>query len=107
MSTQSPAAGVPSDSLAYAETLYVYAARRLDAFSLRCWIIQRLMLDEGLEHTCAETAFEHVLGTAGAAEAAKRVGQLRRQRRRESICAIGRSALRPNEPSPPSRRATD
>jgi hypothetical protein len=50
----------PADSVAYAETLYGYAARRLDPFSLRCWIIQRLMLDEGLEHGCAEDVFEDV-----------------------------------------------
>ena len=32
---------------------------RLDEFSLRCWIIQRLMLDDGLDHESAERAFEH------------------------------------------------
>ena len=92
MSTQSPPQAATGESHAYAESLYVYAAERLDAFSLRCWIIQRLMLDEGLDHECAERAFEHVLDRARNAELAQRVRDLERQRRRESIRAFGRSA---------------
>ena len=53
----------PPDSLAYAESLYRYAGSRLDPYSLRCWIIRRLMLDDGLDHSCAELAFEHVLAS--------------------------------------------
>jgi hypothetical protein len=49
------------DSLAYAESLYHYAGDRLDPFSLRCWIVRRLMLDDGLDHSSAALAFEHVL----------------------------------------------
>jgi hypothetical protein len=47
-----------SDAEAYAESLYVYASARLDAYSLRCWIVQRLMLDLGLDHAQAVTALE-------------------------------------------------
>lgn len=53
----------PLDSLVYAESLYRYAGNRLDPYSLRCWIIRRLMLDDGLDHSCAELAFEHVLAS--------------------------------------------
>ena len=56
-----PAQEIPETSLAHAESLYRYAATRLDAFSLRCWIIQRLMLDDGLGHENAERAFENVV----------------------------------------------
>jgi hypothetical protein len=56
-----PAQEIPETSLAHAESLYRYAAPRLDAFSLRCWIIQRLMLDDGLGHENAERAFENVV----------------------------------------------
>jgi hypothetical protein len=55
------APAAPADSVSYAESLYGYAAPRLDPFSLRCWIIERLMLDEGIEHRCAEEIFEYVL----------------------------------------------
>ena len=57
----------PAGSLAYAESLYRYAADRLDAFSLRCWIVRRLMLDAGLEHETAVHAFEHAVEAAGPA----------------------------------------
>jgi hypothetical protein len=50
---------IPEDSLTYADSLYRYASARLDEFSLRCWVIRRLMLDDGLEHESAERAFEH------------------------------------------------
>ena len=63
MSTQSVQQTAPVDSLLYARSLHDYAAHRLDPFSLRCWIIRRLMLDHGLEHGCAEEAFEHVLAS--------------------------------------------
>jgi len=49
---------IPEDSLAYADSLYSYASPRLDELSLRCWVIQRLMLDDGLDHASAERAFE-------------------------------------------------
>jgi hypothetical protein len=65
MATQSLPQTSPVESLAYAETLYRYARPRLDAFSLRCWIIQRLMLDQGLAHECAERVFESVLASVG------------------------------------------
>lgn len=63
MATQT-AQQAPLESLAYAESLYSYAAQRLDAFSLRCWVIQRLMADDGLEHPSAEELFERVLASA-------------------------------------------
>lgn len=49
------------DSMVYAESLYRYAAPRLDRSALRCWLIQRLMLDDGIDHRCAEDVVEHVL----------------------------------------------
>ena len=58
-----PQAGSAS-SLEYAEQLHAYAAGRLDEHSLRCWIIGRLMLDEGLDHTGAEEAFEQARTSA-------------------------------------------
>ena len=66
MSTQSVQQTAPVDSLVYAHFLYNHAAGRLDPISLRCWIIQRLMLDDGLEHGCAEDVFEHVASTSEA-----------------------------------------
>ena len=54
----------------YAEQLYDYAAGRLDAHSLRCWIIGRLMLDEGVDHADAEEAFERARSSARARIAA-------------------------------------
>ena len=50
----------------YAEQLYDYGAGRLDANSLRCWIIGRLMLDEGVDHAAAEEEFEHARSSAHA-----------------------------------------
>ena len=70
MSTQSVQQTAPVDSLVYAQSLHSYAAHRLDPFSLRCWIIQRLMLDHGLEHACAEDVFEHVLASTLKADGA-------------------------------------
>jgi hypothetical protein len=71
----------PLDSVAYAESLHGYAAQRLDAFSLRCWIIQRLMLDEGLDHSCAEDVCEHVLAAALNQDCAREVRTLSRRKR--------------------------
>jgi hypothetical protein len=85
MSTQPALQTAPVDSLAYAQSLYDYADQRLDAFSLRCWIIQRLMLDEGLEHLCAEKVFEHVLNWALQDDRAREDSRLQRRRRRESF----------------------
>ena len=70
MSTQSVQQTASVDSLVYARSLHDYAARRLDPISLRCWIIQRLMLDHGLEHGCAEDVFEHVLSSTSEADGA-------------------------------------
>jgi hypothetical protein len=75
----------PVDSLAYAESLYEYAAQRLDAFSLRCWIIGRLMADDGLEHECAEELFERVLASALKKREAQEARRLLRERRHESL----------------------
>lgn len=48
-------------NVAYARDLHNYARHRLDDFSLHCWIVQRLMLDEGLDHETAEVAFARLL----------------------------------------------
>lgn len=64
MSTRATTPIAAVDSLAHAQSLYEYAAERLDPFSLRCWIIQRLMYDDGLEHECAETMVARVLASA-------------------------------------------
>ena len=64
MSTTSAPEKPPPDALEYAESLYDYAAQRLDPFSLRCWIIRRLMLDAGLAHLAAEEVFDRVLASA-------------------------------------------
>ena len=69
MSTTSATETAPLGSLEYAESLYDYAAERLDAFSLRCWVIRRLMADDALEHGCAEELFERVLASAAADQA--------------------------------------
>lgn len=81
MSIPQSAQGAPADSLAYAESLYGYAAERLDALSLRCWIVQRLMLDEGLDHTGAETVFGQLLASAPKVDTrgARRLGRERRR----------------------------
>lgn len=60
---------IPEDSLAYADSLYSYASPRLGELSLRCWVIQRLMLDDGLDHASAERAFEHARDVARTASA--------------------------------------
>jgi hypothetical protein len=93
-----PAQDVPGDSLAYAETLYVYAGDRLDPFSLRCWIIRRLMLDKGLEHACAERAFEHAVDVVRRRERARRARLVGMRRRRASIRTLPSLALASTKP---------
>jgi len=80
---------IPEDSLSYAHSLYRYASSRLDEVSLRCWIIQRLMLDDGLEYESAERAFEHARDTAREAAVLRGSSDRRRRARRPSF-AIGR-----------------
>jgi hypothetical protein len=82
MSTQSLPQASPVESLVYAETLYRYAQRRLDPFSLRCWIIQRLMLDQGLAHPRAERVLESVLASVDPGD----VGRSQRDHRRARRC---------------------
>jgi hypothetical protein len=60
MTTGTQAPGASADFASYAESLYRYAGAHLDPFSLRCWIIQRLMLDHGLEHRSAKEIYESV-----------------------------------------------
>jgi hypothetical protein len=94
MSTHSALQTAPVDSLAYAQSLYDYADQRLDAFSLRSWIIQRLMHDDGLEHECAEEAFEHVLASTLKADGARDSRETHRERGRTSTREIRSSANR-------------
>ena len=83
MSTAAATEKAPPDALEYAESLYDYAVRRLDPFSLRCWIIRRLMLDRGLAHLAAEEVFDLVL--AAATDVGNRdVRRLVRDRRHQS-----------------------
>jgi hypothetical protein len=49
------------DPVAYAAGLRVYAGSTLEARSLHCWMVQRLMLDLGLEHGRAGEITEGVL----------------------------------------------
>ena len=60
----------------YADQLYDHAAGRLDPDSLRCWIIGRLMLDEGVDHAAAEGAFESARSSAHLRDAATSTGRL-------------------------------
>ena len=85
MSTQSVQQAAPVDSLLYAQSLHNYAAHRLDPFSLRSWIIQRLMLDHGLDHACAEDVYEHVLAWTSKAGGARKSRERHRERPRASI----------------------
>jgi hypothetical protein len=82
---------IPERSLTYADSLYRYASSRLDELSLRCWVIQRLMLDDGLEHESAERAFEHARDTVREAAVLGGTCDRRRRARRPSF-AIGRHA---------------
>jgi len=45
---------VAVDPSAYAQSLHAYAAPTLTAPSLRAWLVQRLMLDQRLDHAAAE-----------------------------------------------------
>jgi hypothetical protein len=59
----------PAVAEKHAEALYAYGAPLLDGFHLRCWIVQRLMLDCGLDHAAAEQVWARLprrlpLGTA-------------------------------------------
>jgi hypothetical protein len=87
MSTHQLPAHDTSRCLAYANGLHRYAANRLDDVTLRCWIIQRLMLDEGIAHTAAEAIFERVV------EEARRDGQ-RRSRHLPRIRRLPRRSTR-------------
>jgi hypothetical protein len=49
------------EAIPRADLLFHYACGRLDPGSLRCWIIQRLMLDEHLDHEHAEDAYARVI----------------------------------------------
>jgi len=88
----SPTQQVPAASLVYAESLFDYASSRLDAVSLRCWIIQRLMLDNGLDHEIAEQAFEQAVGMARAAAATSAPRRRPRRGRAPSFTLGRRSA---------------
>jgi hypothetical protein len=88
---------IPPGSLAYAESMYRYAAERLDAFSLRCWIVRRLMLDDGLGHESAVHAFEHALDVAARARSP------RSDRARRSRSGLLRVGLHRRGPGPGAR----
>ena len=88
MSTAPAEATAPPESLKYAQSLYDYAAQRLDPFSLRCWIIRRLMLDDGLEHVIAEQVVDRVLASAPKDMGARDAGRLLRKPRRHSLYAL-------------------
>ena len=90
MSAEPLSQGIPDDSLTYADSMYRYASSRLDAFSLRCWIIQRLMLDDGLDHESAERAFDYALEIARTAAIRRAAGG---HRRHNPLRAIGRHAV--------------
>jgi hypothetical protein len=81
MSTQHPPEAVPPNCVAYAHGLHRYAAHRLDDVSLRCWIVRRLMIDEGLDHAAAEAVFERVFEEAGRDECRRRSRTAPRVRR--------------------------
>ena len=95
------------DSLAYAESLCRYAGDRLDPFSLRCWIVRRLMLDDGLDHSSAERAFEHVVASergAGRCTGGGPTGRLLVTRRGRQTCReLGRVAARSRALGEPPR----
>lgn len=56
-----------SDPSRYAASLHAYAAPRLDAPSLRAWLVQRLMMDLSLDHAGAEELAAGVLESQRAA----------------------------------------
>jgi hypothetical protein len=62
-----PVGAAPAST--YAAALCAYAAPKLDAWSLRCWLIHRLMRDEGLDHASAELIVDQLLVRARCASA--------------------------------------
>jgi hypothetical protein len=56
-----------TDPARYAAGLHAYAAPALDAQSLRAWLVQRLMLDLGLDHAAAQKLAVSVLKSQRAA----------------------------------------
>ena len=56
-----------TDPARYAAGLHAYAAPILDAPSLQAWMVQRLMLDLGLDHDGAQELTVQVMGSARAA----------------------------------------
>jgi hypothetical protein len=91
VSTRSTPQSPPVDSHAYAESLYRHAAFRLDAFSLRCWIIRRLMFDLGLDHGRAEDLFEDVHAAGVKAGSARTFREAHREPHHASIRELRRS----------------
>jgi hypothetical protein len=87
MSTQLVLSRIEADAASYAASLHNHAACRLDSFSLRCWIIRRLMLDQGLGHDAAERTCDRVLSRAANAAAEAKEHELRRACRRGSLLA--------------------
>ena len=85
-----PALAARADSVAYAECLYRYAAPRLDPFSLRCWIIQRLMLDNGIEHQRAAEVAEYVLSKEREMACARETRRISTQRRHGPLATTKR-----------------
>lgn len=57
-----------AEAALYAGSLRNYAASSLDPFSLRCWIIRRVMLDLELGHDAAERVCDRVLAKETAEE---------------------------------------
>ena len=85
MSTHLLPSRIEPDAAAYAASLHRYAASRIDAFSLRCWIIRRLMLDQGLDHETAERTCDRVLMSAANAAAEAKARELRRARHHGAV----------------------
>lgn len=88
MATQRLPTGIEPDAASYASSLYEYAALRLEAFSLRCWIIRRLMLDQGLEHEAAERTCDRVLSSAADAATEAKTRELCRAHRHAALREI-------------------
>ena len=56
-----------TDPARYAAGLHAYAAPTLDGQILRAWMVQRLILDLGLDHDGAQELTVQVMGSARAA----------------------------------------
>ena len=97
MQAHAPVESTTRDTVAYADVLFHYACGRLDPCSLRCWIIQRVMLDEQLDHEHAEDAYERVIATERALVA-------RQQRHRRSRHGTSLRARPPIRRFAPPRR---